>query len=106
MPDYPNRILRDDLLAQLRAAKSPRTAAELRRRAPRVPSAGVAVLLAPLHEQVYRALCGLHRDGLVTRAPTQSRQIAWAAAPNPTADREIADLEAVFAESAPIQIGE
>jgi len=47
VPDYPNRILRDDLLAQLRAAKSPRTAAELRRRAPRVPAAGVAVLLAP-----------------------------------------------------------
>ena len=90
------RILRDDLLAQLRVAGRPLTTAQLCRQAPRVPTPGAAVPLPPLREQVYRILCTLRRDDLVTRTKTPDRFVAWAVAPGP-ADDEIAALEAVLA---------
>ena len=65
-----NRILRDDLLAQLRTSNTPLTTAELRRRAPRVPAARIIGPVAPLHEHIYGLLCGLQRQGLVIRTQT------------------------------------
>jgi hypothetical protein len=90
------RILRDDLLAQLRATRWPLTTAQLQRHAAHVPTPGAAVLLPPIREQVYRVLCALHRDGLVARAPAERVGNVWLAAPSP-ADEEIAALEAAFA---------
>lgn len=92
------RILRDDLLAQLRSAQRPLTTAQLRERAPAVPITGVAAARPPTQEQVYRVLCTLQRQGLVQRGATQGREITWLPAPNP-ADREIASLEAAFTDA-------
>lgn len=92
------RVLRDDLLAQLRIAQRPLTTAQLRLHAPEVPVAGVAISCAPIHEQIYRVLCGLERQGLLTRGGREGREVTWMAAANP-ADREIAALEAAFSAS-------
>lgn len=96
MPEA-TRILRDDLLAQLRATRWPLTTAQLQRHAAHVPTPGAAAPLPPIREQVYRVLCALHRDGLVARAQAERAGIVvWLAAPSP-ADEEIAALEAAFA---------
>lgn len=92
------RVLRDDLLAQLRIAQRPLTTAQLRLHAPDVPVAGVAISCAPIHEQIYRVLCGLERQGLLTRGGREGREVTWTAAAHP-ADREIASLEAAFSAS-------
>ena len=76
--------LRDDLLAQLRTARRPMSTTELRDNAPTQPiRAGSAVTVAPLQEQVHRALC-------VPRAHGK--------------DDEIADLEAAF-QASPVPSG-
>lgn len=97
MPDYTsaNRILRDDLLAQLRTARWPLSTAQLQRHAARVPTPGATVPLAPIREQVYRVLCALDRDGLVARQSAKRCGVVWSAAPSP-ADDEIAALKAAF----------
>ncbi len=92
------RILGDDLLAQLRTAQRPLTTAQLRQHAPAVPVAGARAALAPVHEQVYRVLCGLERQRLVVRSKAEGRQVSWSYLPN-TADHEIASLTAAFTES-------
>lgn len=93
------RILRDDLLAQLRSAQRPLTTAQLRDRAPAVPVTGLAAVgRPPIQEQIYRVLCALERQGLISRGATQGREVTWLPAPNP-ADREIAALEAAFTGS-------
>lgn len=99
MPDHTRatRILRDDVLAQLRAARWPLTTAQLSRHASHVPTPGAAIPLAPIREQVYRVLCALHREGLVAREHPARCGVAWSAAPSP-ADDEIAALEAVYAQ--------
>lgn len=89
------RILRDDLLAQLRSAQRPLTTTQLRNHAPAVPVAGATVPRPPIQEQIYRVLCALERQSLAKRGPTQGREVTWLPAPNP-ADREIAALEAAF----------
>ena len=93
MPEHTpaTRILRDDLLAQLRAASRPMSTTELRRNAPKVPVNGLRTLVAPIREQIYRVLCALHHDGLVTRDTGQGRGVIWAPAPG-AADEEIAAL--------------
>ena len=103
MPEYTRvpAFLRDDLIAQLRAVRRPLTTAQLCRHAAHVPVPGLAVPLPPLREQVYRVLCALHREGLITREQA-ARCVVWSAAPNPIADREIAALEAAF--SAPTHL--
>lgn len=96
------RILRDDLLAQLRSAQRPLTTAQLREHAPAVPVTGAAAARPPIQEQIYRVLCALERQGLINRGATQGREVTWLPAPNP-ADREIAALEAAFTDSSTIQ---
>ena len=93
MPEHTpaTRILRDDLLAQLRAASRPMSTTELHRNAPKVPVNGLRTLVAPIREQIYRVLCALHHDGLVTRDTGQGRGVIWAPAPG-AADEEIAAL--------------
>lgn len=94
------RILRDDLLAQLRSAQRPLTTAQLRERAPAVPVTGTAAARPPIQEQIYRVLCTLERRRLIIRGTAQGREVTWLPAPNP-ADREIAALEAAFTDSTP-----
>ena len=92
--------LRDDLLAQLRTARRPMSTSELRDKAPTQPlRAGSAVTVAPLQEQVYRALCVLRVHGKVEQHRSQGRTVSWVAAADTDADDEIADLEAAFQAS-------
>lgn len=104
MPKYSPaaRILRDDLLAQLRTARRPLSTSELRGHAPRVPVPRIAYPVAPISEQIYRILCSLNKDGLVTRAGTSGRAVTWTAKPT-SADSEIASLEAALALGADIE---
>nr|VTP01789.1 hypothetical protein BIN_B_04192 [Mycobacterium riyadhense] len=101
MPRYSpaTRILRDDLLAQLRSATRPLSTSELREHAPNVPMPRMAHAVVPVSEQVYRILCALHKQGLVTRAGAKGRDATWDAAPT-GADAEIAALEAMLSLSA------
>ncbi|VBA32114.1 hypothetical protein LAUMK4_05682 [Mycobacterium persicum] len=94
------RILRNDVLAQLRIAQRPLTTAQLRHHAPNVPVAGTFASCAPIREQIYRVLCALERQGLVTRSAGHGRELAWKAAAS-AADPEIASLEAALAASTP-----
>ncbi|MCA2304865.1 hypothetical protein JF770_14960 [Mycobacterium intracellulare] len=96
------RILRDDLLAQLRSAQRPLTTTQLRSHAPAVPVAGATVPHPPIQEQIYRVLCALERQGLAKRGSTHGREATWLPAPNP-ADHEIAALEAAFTHAATAQ---
>jgi hypothetical protein len=92
--------LRDDLLAQLRTARRPMSTTELRDNAPTQPiRAGSAVIVAPLQEQVYRALCVLRVHGKVEQHRSQGRIVTWVAVADTDADDEIADLEAAFQAS-------
>jgi hypothetical protein len=89
--------LRDDLLAQLRTARRPMSTSELRDNAPTYPLwAGSAVTVAPLQEQVYRALCVLRVHGKVEQHRSQGRTVRWMAVTDTDADAEIADLEAAL----------
>lgn len=100
MPDHPSatQILRDDIMAQLRAAGRPMTTTELRTNAPKVPTRGAIHLLAPLQEQIYRVLRALVHDGLVTRTTPGGRIASWTTIPGQT-DHEIAALEATLSTS-------
>jgi hypothetical protein len=92
--------LRDDLLAQLRTTRRPMSTSELRDKAPTYPlRAGSAVTVAPLQEQVYRALCVLRVHGKVKQHRSQGRTVSWIAVTDTDADAEIADLEATFQAS-------
>lgn len=97
MPDHPcpTQILRDDIMAQLRAASRPMSTTELRKSAPKVPTRGATHLLAPLQEQIYRVLRGLANDGLITRTTPGGRTVTWTTTPG-QADHEIAALEAAL----------
>lgn len=100
MRDHPSatQILRNDIMAQLRAAGGPMTTTELRKNAPTVPTRGATRLLAPLQEQIYRVLRGLVHDGLVTRTARGGRTVTWTTTPG-QADHEIAALEAALSIS-------
>ncbi|GAB4897879.1 hypothetical protein MAHJHV34_49750 [Mycobacterium avium subsp. hominissuis] len=92
-----NETLRDDILAQLRTARRPMSTSELRAHAPRLPlRPGGGPLLAPLQEQVYRALCVLRRHGKVAQHQSRGRIVTWVATHDGDDDEEIADLEAAF----------
>jgi hypothetical protein len=100
---YCNQVgqrLRDDLLAQLRMTRRPMSTSELRDKAPTHPlRAGSAVTVAPLQEQVYRALCVLRVHGKVEQHRSEGRTVSWVAVADAGADAEIADLEAAFQAS-------
>lgn len=103
MPDHRTHChqvgqrLRDDLLAQLRTTRRPMSTSELREKAATHPlRAGSAVTVAPLQEQVYRALCVLRAHGKVEQHRSQGRIVTWVALADTEADDEIADLEAAF----------
>ena len=97
--------LRDDLLAQLRTARRPMSTTELRDNAPTQPiRAGSAVTVAPLQEQVYRALCVLRVHGKVEQHRSLGRIVTWVAVADTDADDEIADLEAAF-QASPVPSG-
>ncbi|GBE68263.1 hypothetical protein MFM001_47250 [Mycobacterium sp. MFM001] len=92
-----NETLRDDILAQLRTARRPMSTSELRAHAPHLPlRPGGGPLLAPLQEQVYRALCVLRRQGKVAQHQSRGRIVTWVATHDADEDDEIADLEAAF----------
>ena len=55
--------------------------------------------VAPLQEQVYRALCVLRVHGKVEQHRSQGRTVTWVAVADTDADDEIADLEAAFQAS-------
>jgi hypothetical protein len=97
VPDHTaaTRILRDDIVAQLRAAGRPMTTTELRKKAAKIPTRGAAEPLPPIQEQIYRVLCRLDRDGLVRRTTAGERTVTWTSTPS-QADSEIADLEAAL----------
>ena len=103
MPDHRTHChqvrqrLRDDLLAQLRTTRRPMSTSELREKAATHPlRAGSAVTVAPLQEQVYRALCVLRTHGKVDQHRSHGRTVTWVALADTEADDEIADLEAAF----------
>lgn len=91
-----NRILRDYLLAALRASPHPLTTTELRRSAPAVAVSGSARPLPPAQETIYRLLRSLQGEGSVSAADTTACRRAWVATANPAADHEIASLDALF----------
>ncbi|MCX2931686.1 hypothetical protein ORI20_15500 [Mycobacterium sp. CVI_P3] len=97
---YSNQVgqrLRDDLLAQLRMTRRPMSTSELRDKAPGRPlCAGSAVTVAPLQEQVYRALCVLRVHGKVEQHRSEGRIVSWVAVADTDTDAEIAELEAAF----------
>ncbi|MGV7254601.1 hypothetical protein PJI20_10030 [Mycobacterium kansasii] len=90
---YSIQMLRDDLLAQMRSAQRPLCTSELRENAGRLPVPGAARAFPPIREQIYRVMCGLENDGLVTRASTSGRAATWALTPAGAATDEIAALE-------------
>ncbi|MGH3556015.1 MAG: hypothetical protein ACRDTK_00580 [Mycobacterium sp.] len=100
MPNHSSatQMLRDDIMAQLRAGGRPMTTTELRKNAPKEPTRGSAYLLAPLREQIYRVLRGLVHDGLVARITASGRTVTWMTTPG-QADHEIAALEAALSIS-------
>ena len=72
------------------------TTTQLRRGAPRVAVRGSAQPLPPPQESIYRLLRSLEAESAVRAvdAPTSAR--SWIATPDPAAEREIADLEALL----------
>lgn len=97
-----NETLRDDILAQLRTARRPMSTSELRAHAPHLPlRPGGGPLLAPLQEQVYRALCVMSRHGKVAQHQSRGRTVTWLATHDGDDDEEIADLEAAFHQQLP-----
>jgi hypothetical protein len=91
-----NTILRDDLLAQLRAAGQPMSTSELRSNAPQLPLwPGATRRYPPAQERIYRVLCRLADAGKVIRHPSQGRTVTWSAAPSAD-DAEIDVLERAF----------
>lgn len=98
MPNRTRRIamLRDDILAQLRAAAGPLSTSHLRCHAAKVPVPGATGLFAPLQEQVFRTLRGLMRDQLVSRTAAGGREVTWALTAAGAAAEEIAALEHVL----------
>ncbi|MDV7195555.1 hypothetical protein [Mycolicibacterium fortuitum] len=101
MPDHAfdrkvNAILRDDLLAQLRAAGRPMSTSQLRTNAPHQPLvSGGQRSYPPTQERIYRALCRLVDSGKVVRQRAAGRVVTWSAAPSDD-DVEIEDLERAF----------
>ncbi|NTY62730.1 hypothetical protein FEG63_24660 [Mycolicibacterium sphagni] len=91
-----NRVLRDYLLAALRCSAQPLTTTELRLGAPSVAAHGSARPLPPTQETIYRLLRSLQNEGIVLATGGGACRRAWTVAPNPTAEREIAALEALF----------
>jgi len=98
VPNRTRRIdmLRDDILAQLRAAAGPLSTSHLRCHATKVPVPGATGLFAPLQEQVFRTLRGLMRDQLVFRAAAGGHEVTWALTAAGAAAEEIAALERVL----------
>lgn len=89
-------ILRDDLLAQLRAAGRPLTTSELRANAPEQPLwPGAAHRYRPPQEQIYRILCRLAGNGKIIRHPARGRTVTWSPAPTDD-DTEIDEVERAF----------
>lgn len=91
-----NRVLRDYLVATLRCSAHPLTTTQLRQGAPAVAIQGSARPLPPTQETIYRLLRSLQNEGAVTTAETAACRRAWIATANPSADREIAILDALF----------
>ena len=91
-----NRILGDYLAAALRCSPHPMTTTQLRCAAPRVAVRGSAQPLPPPQESIYRLLRSPEAESAVRAvdAPTSAR--SWIATPDPAAEREIADLEALL----------
>ncbi|MGY1994509.1 hypothetical protein [Mycolicibacterium fortuitum] len=110
MPDHTfdrkvNAILRDDLLAQLRAAGRPMSTSELRTNAPHQPLVpGGQRSYPPTQERIYRALCRLVNSDKVVRHPAVGRVVTWSAAPGDD-DVEIEDLERAFNSPTTADIG-
>jgi hypothetical protein len=95
-----NTILRDDLLAQLRAAARPMSTSELRSNAPGLPLwPGASRRYPPAQERIYRALCRLADARKVIRHPSRGRTVTWSAAPSAD-DAEIDILERAFNNAA------
>jgi len=92
-PRPATQMLRDSIVVTLRTAGQPMSASQLRSRAPALYVAGAAAPLPPIREQVYRALLGLLRHGLVERMPCDGRAVMWALTAAGTAADEIAQLE-------------
>lgn len=91
-----NTILRDDLLAQLRAAGRPMSTSELRSNAPELPLwPGSSCCYPPAQERIYRALCRLADTRKVIRHSSRGRTVTWSAAPSAD-DAEIDFLERAF----------
>jgi hypothetical protein len=91
-----NRLLRDYLVAALRCSPHPLTTTQLRQGAPPVAVPGSARPLPPTQEAIYRLLRSLQGEGAVAVADTTACRRAWVATANPTADDEIASLDALF----------
>jgi hypothetical protein len=91
-----NRILREYLITALRCSPNPLTTTQLRQGAPPVAVPGSARPLPPTQETIYRLLRSLEGEGAVTAADTTTCRRAWMATTNPTADHEIAALDALF----------
>ncbi|MDO3101041.1 hypothetical protein P5V93_24300 [Mycobacteroides abscessus subsp. abscessus] len=92
-----HQMLRDDLLAQLRAAAKPVTTRRLRASASPLPFAGLNGRWRPLREHVYRELRRMQADALVTPIPTCGREVSWQLTPSGAATDEIALLRDLFA---------
>lgn len=88
MPKYSPaaRLLREDLLAQLRTARRPLSTSELHEHAPRVPTPHADCLVTPSGEQIYRVLCSLQTDGLLTHGGRSGRAVPWTVKPTATVD--------------------
>jgi hypothetical protein len=88
-----NTMLRDDILAQLRAAGRPVSTSELRINAPAQPlQPGGPAEYPPLQERVYRALLKLQAAGKIIKHPPTGRTVTWSAARG-VDDEEIERLE-------------
>lgn len=96
-PSPRSQMLRDDLLAQLRAANKPLTTRRLREFAAPIPVEGFTVRAAPLREHVYRALQQMRAENLVEPIPSCGRDLAWQLTTHGAARQEIDTLNAVFA---------
>lgn len=106
MPEYRKHChqvgqrLRDALLAQRRTTRRSMSTSELRDKATtHLSPPGSAVTVAPLQEQVYRALCVLRAQGKVEQHRRHDRTVTWVAVGDADADDEIADLETPFKAS-------
>lgn len=101
-PSAASRLLRNDLLAQLRTAGTGLSTTHLRQHAPRCALPGTSAALPPVQEQIYRVLRQLTKDGLIKASTAHGRTVSWIALPS-AADDEIRALEAAFASTVPGQ---